>query len=146
METQYIDVIYPFLQMSAEAAPQQSYAVVGRRKLYAARSTQGDRRTRRDDAPMIIRADHPTETDREFTIRRHNPNRRLRALQLPASDEEVAHHRELTRSFGCLAQQRTRSRLARQRPVLTSFAWVAAILAIVGVLTGMLILGIAVSV
>lgn len=145
METQHFDVTLPLLQTSAKSAPQPCYAVVRRRNRYAARSRRAERRARSDEARTSSGAAYGMETHRKLSIRRHNPKHKFSAAQPAIRDEDVAHHPVPARSFGHLARPRTGSRITLRRS-LTSVGWVATILTIVGILTAMLIMAIAVSV
>ncbi len=130
MQTQNTDVILPLLEMRVEKALQQGCALVERLNRNAARRTVAGRPPRSDEGPPLIRADHNTYIDRELSAAVHDRKRKRRVLQPRTKDQEVSHHPALTQAF----------------ENVSSVAWVAAILAIIGVLTAMLMIGIAISV
>ncbi len=77
-----------------------------------------------------LNADHNTYIDRELLVTVHDRKHKGRGLQPRTTDNELTLRPAATQAFGNVS----------------SAAWVAAILAIVGVLTAMLMIGIAISV
>jgi hypothetical protein len=96
----------------------------------------------------VLRANYNSDADLELLVGIHDPKHKRRVPLPRTTEEEVVliHHPALTRKFKRRAQHPRRSQFTLQTPVRTSLAWLAAILAIVGVLTAMLMMGIAISV
>jgi len=94
----------------------------------------------------LTTADFNTTIEPDFLARMHDLTCR-RVVQHPGTaDEAAALYPRPMRNFRNLSKTRRSSRFARKRGSRTSVAWLAMVLAILGVLMAMLMMGFAVSV
>jgi hypothetical protein len=99
-----------------------------------------------DEIPFVIRTELNADSDRDLLTRMRHLARKRRMLQPEITDEELADYLALAENFQNFAHWLSARRGSNKRAVPASAAWVAATLAILGVLTAMLIVGIAITV
>jgi hypothetical protein len=105
-----------------------------------------ERRPLFDEIPAVIRAELNADVDRDMLARMRDLARKRRMLQPDIAEEEMADYLALAENFESFTQWISARRGALKRPLRTTVAWVAAISAILGFLTAMLIVGIAIAV
>jgi len=99
-----------------------------------------------DEIPAVIRAELNADIDRDVLARMRDLARRKRILRPATTDEEMADYLALAENFQNFAQwQKARRRESESSPT-ASAAWIVATVAIVGLLTAMLAVGIAIAV
>lgn len=99
-----------------------------------------------DEIPALIRAELNADIDRDLLSRMRYLARQRRMLRPDITDEEMADYLALAEDFPNFAQWLSARRSAIEGPVRASARWVVATFAIVGLLTAMLIVGIAITV
>ena len=99
-----------------------------------------------DEIPAIIRAELNTDIDRDLLTRMRHLARNKRLRQPVVTEEEMEDYLALAENFENYAQWVSARRGTLKRPSRTTVAWVVATSAILGFLTAMLIVGIAIAV
>jgi hypothetical protein len=98
-----------------------------------------------DEIPEVFRTELNAELDRDVLVRMRDLARRKRTLRPDISDDEMADYLALAENFPNFAQW-VRARRLSQSPARATASWVAATAIILGVLTAMLIMAIAITV
>ncbi len=141
METHNTDVtIVPF-----KTTPKEPYisALPQNLSKHVGGSTAADRR---EESVEAAAAGLHANIDLDLLPRMYNVTRQ-RKIRVPgAADEEAIDHPALTKNFENIAPHMRVRGFRFERPARSSAAWLVAILVILGVLTAMLIMGIAISV
>ena len=99
-----------------------------------------------DEIPALIRTELNADTDCEVLERMRYLAHRKRILQPFITDEEMADYLALAENHPNVGQWLSARRGTIQSPLRASILWVVATLAVVGMLTAMLIAGIALAV
>jgi hypothetical protein len=100
-----------------------------------------------DEIPAVIRAELNADMDRELLARMRHLARKKRILQPDITDEEMSDYLAPAENYQNFPQWLSARRCSTlESPLRTGVAWVAATLAIVGFLTAMLIVAIAIAV
>ena len=146
METQNSEVTVQFPETNAEKALQLGWAPVEKLNNEVVGWRPADRRLGCDEVPAEIRAGLNFDTDRYLLARMRDLTRKRMILQPGITDGEVADCPALAENFENLAQWVSARPETLESPSRTSVAWLVATLAILGFLTAMLIVGIAISV
>jgi len=99
-----------------------------------------------DEIPAAIRTELNADMDRDLLTRMRELARKKRALQPDITDDEMADYLALAENFKTLRHWLVARRSALQSPVRASVAWVTATVIILGFLTAMVIVAIAIVV
>jgi hypothetical protein len=99
-----------------------------------------------DQIPEIIRVELNADTDRDVLVRMGDLASRKRMLRPDITDDEMADYLALAENFPNFEQWIGARRTAPQGPVRARAAWVTATAVILGLLTVMLIMAIAITV
>jgi hypothetical protein len=105
-----------------------------------------DRPSSFDEIPALIRAELNADIDRDVLARMRHLARQRRTLWPDITDEEMADYLALAENFPNFARWLSARRGTLESPFGASTPWLVAALAIVGFLTAMLIVGIAITV
>jgi hypothetical protein len=109
-------------------------------------SLTADRQAVPDEIPAIIRAELHADIDRDLLARMRHLARNKRMSQPVITEEEMADYLALAENFENYAQWVSARRGTLKHRLRTTVAWVVATSAILGFLTAMLIVGIAIAV
>jgi hypothetical protein len=99
-----------------------------------------------DEIPALVRADLNADIDRDVLARMRHLARQRRTLRPDITDEEMADYLALAENFPNFARWLGARRGTLESPLRASPPWIVVTLAIVGFLTAMLIVGIAITV
>jgi hypothetical protein len=99
-----------------------------------------------DQIPEIIRIELNADADRDMLVRMRDLAGRKRMLRPDITDDEMADYLALAENFPNFEQWISARRTAPQGPVRARTAWVTATAVILGLLTVMLIMAIAITV
>jgi hypothetical protein len=99
-----------------------------------------------DELPAAIRAELNADTDRDVLIRMRLLAGKKRMREPEISEEQMADYLALSEDFKNFEQWRSARRGTDESPAYASITWMAAIAAILGLLTVTLVIGIAVTV
>jgi hypothetical protein len=99
-----------------------------------------------DEIPALIRAELNADRDRDVLARVRYLARKKRMLEPEITDEEMADYLALAENFQNFAQWLSARRGGLERPLRARTAWAMATFTILGVLTAMMIMAIAIAV
>jgi hypothetical protein len=99
-----------------------------------------------DKIPAAMRSELNADADRDLLARLRDLARKKRMMQPDITDEEMADYLALAEDFQNFEQWLSARRRTFDSPLRTSAAWAAATVAILGFLTAMLIVAIAIAV
>jgi hypothetical protein len=146
MEMQNTEVTIDLPERTAEKALQLGSGPLEKLNYEVAGWPAADRRLGSDEVPGVIRAELNADIDRDLLARMRDLTPKGMTLQPAITEEEVDDYPALMENVENFTHRVSARRGTLESPSRTSVAWVVASLAILGFLTAMLIVAIAISV